>query len=77
MGRMCLLNFLRDLIFFKHKNTNLPLPVAPTVIRRGTWLSGVLYYAHKFDIVKSVVGQKRCFINRDPLKSIKRQKWKK
>ena len=49
MEGKCLLNALRELIFFKNKNPNLPLPPAPIVTRKGAWLSAVLYYPDTVD----------------------------
>ena len=38
---------------FKNKNSNLSLLPVPTVAHRGSWFSAVMYYADKFDSVKS------------------------
>ena len=42
---------------FKNKNPNISLPPTPTVIRWGTWLSAVVYYADNFDTFKSVMDE--------------------
>ena len=54
-GKKVIVKSPSKIVLFENKNSNLPLPPAPTVTRKRAWLSAVLNYADNFDSVKSVV----------------------